>query len=403
MRILKAVCSVFLALALTLGCAAVAAAADGDASIRFTVEEDSNGCSLTVTASSANSDIGGLNFVFEYDKTVVRPISGDAVTANGTVGQLLRKENGSTVTCSVPVTSAGQTDRLTASASFELIGEPFRGCVRGLAVTDVWTDEAARRTCVFQGDSVVYCGADAATGYPASWPALLISGADRLAVSNEEKTASYTVLGTGGSGALMTAKFKPDGGSTFSVVPFPGVSFADGVITVAAGAQGGTVSLPHPSPCTAKKLVTITRAQPAPTTIKIYRGADVVTESTLYIPADGSGDRNIVTYDAVVLDQYGEELKNVEVTWSGVYSGVFFNNNTIAIMGTAQPGSFDFNAILRGRAGSVRITLVKSKTPEKASELRYKPVHTHCSTAMSSPDGEDKTGGQLVRSPTPII
>lgn len=390
MRRLRGVLALILALVMALGCVPGALAADGI--MRFAVAESPEGCVLTATASLDEAQVEKLDLIFVYDSAVVRPTGANSAAPNGTVGMMQAREDESTAVCAVPVTGA-DAETLTLTVPFTLVGEPYRGCIRVLPSSDAWGAE--RRTCVSGGDETLECPADAGTSVPGGWPALVISGPDRLEAGGEAVAGTYTVRGA--AGASLTAKYRAEGGRDLSATPFDGVRFADGTITVAAGAGAGVVELTATAPggLSAKKTVTIVRPEPTASAVRITRDGEAADRCTVEIPPEGSSGRDVTAFAAEATDQYGEVMPGAEIAWSGTYPGVFTDGGTIAVGSDAEPGSFRLTASCGGASASVEITLVRSKPPATKAELRFELRDVVYDGGEQPVSVTDATGGRL--------
>ena len=116
------------------------------------------------------------------------------------------------------------------------------------------------------------------------------------------------------------------------------------------------------NPATAQ--VTITRAASVVNTVELYRGeseseSKIGNTDTLIIPATGS---KTYTYTAKVLDQFGQEMKNQEITWSfkpnDSGTGVSAENGTVTVnAGATKDSTYTLTATCDDKSASTTITV----------------------------------------------
>ena len=168
-----------------------------------------------------------------------------------------------------------------------------------------------------------------------------------------EKTAELTATVYDQYGVPMNGKtvnWTMEGTAT-------GVSLTDNTLTVTKDAQEGSVTVT--ASCEGKTdtaTVTISKDAARPETVVIQKGGETVTSDSITIPQSGS---NAVTYTAVVYDQYGAEMENLEVTWTliGAGAGVSQTDGTVTVTPDAAAGTCTLEAACGGKTAQVEISV----------------------------------------------
>ena len=168
-----------------------------------------------------------------------------------------------------------------------------------------------------------------------------------------EKTAELTATVYDQYGVPMNGKtvnWTMEGTAT-------GVSLTDNTLTVTKDAQEGSVTVT--ASCEGKTdtaTVTISKDAARPETVVIQKGGETVTSDSITIPQSGS---NAVTYTAVVYDQYGAEMENLEVTWTliGAGVGVSQTDGTVTVTPDAAAGTCTLEAACGGKTAQVEISV----------------------------------------------
>lgn len=168
-----------------------------------------------------------------------------------------------------------------------------------------------------------------------------------------EKTAELTATVYDQYGVPM------DGQSVvWTLVDAPaGVSLNGSTLTVTKDAQEGAVQIE--ATCgdySDTATVTIHKAAAVPETVVIQKDGKTVTSDSITIPQSGP---NAVTYTAVVYDQYGAEMENLEVTWTliGAGAGVSQTDGTVTVTPDAAAGTCTLEAACGGKTAQVEISV----------------------------------------------
>ncbi len=290
-------------------------------------------------------------------------LSQDTVTVAGgnvadiTVLATAKDQTGGTYTDVVWSISDGDTGNVTIDAGTGQITVKAKAKAGEYTVTATPQAEGEARTATLRvaraaakASSVTVTGGSASLDVPAD-------GGDA------NTSAAFQTEVTDQFGDIYT------GDVEWSITPnIDGVSIANGIVTVTNAAKAAIQNtagqeLTVQASCdgvNGSASIQVRRSEPVITAISLTRdGTDVEGTDTLVIPAEGSTD---YTYTAKVLDQYGAEMADEEVSWSFTPSTqdgkVTFDGGKVTVTaGAMADGTFTLKAEAGGKSVELTVSL----------------------------------------------
>lgn len=195
-------------------------------------------------------------------------------------------------------------------------------------------------------DAVGRTGSVAIQGAPASIKSLTLEPA-AVEVNGDDVTVTATALSTNNKPMSAALSIKPESDD---------VTVGNGKIIVDGKAKAGSyeVTATDEQGGTAKATLTVTRADPVITTVEITNG------STFTIPKTGA---STLTFAAEVKDQFGDLMKNKQVTWNVTASaetGLTIDGNKVTVGSDATEGAeITATATAGGKSVTKTVKLVK--------------------------------------------